>query len=171
MPANLSKAVKRELELASHYDKPFIPIRIDGVEPAAGLDYYLRNTQWTDYGRDGEQALDGIVALWQGASPPGLAASPPAAGISRARRRTALVLIMVGARSVSWPRGGWFSLDRRGRAGYDRGAVRGRAPGAQQLAGSYHWERCRLRGRSDGDAGSRRARVHDAGKRRPTATR
>jgi hypothetical protein len=42
--ANQSKAPKRELELASHYEKPFIPIRVDGVEPAAGLDYYLRNT-------------------------------------------------------------------------------------------------------------------------------
>src|SRR5687768_899252 len=43
--ANRSKAVKRELELASHYDKPFVPIRVDGTEPSAGLDYYLRNTQ------------------------------------------------------------------------------------------------------------------------------
>lgn len=60
--ANQSKALKRELELASHYEKPFIPIRVDGVEPAAGLDYYLRNTQRVEYARDGEGALDRIVA-------------------------------------------------------------------------------------------------------------
>ncbi len=59
--ANQSKAVKRELELASHYDKPFIPIRVDGSDPRAGLDYYLRNTQWVDYHRDGERALHRIV--------------------------------------------------------------------------------------------------------------
>src|SRR5215207_9796619 len=60
--ANQSKAIKRELELASHYDKPFIPIRIDGTEPAAGLDYYLRNTQWIDHRRDGDRVLDRIIA-------------------------------------------------------------------------------------------------------------
>ncbi len=66
--ANSSKAVKRELELASHYDKPFIPIRIDNVEPAAGLDYYLRNTQWMDFRRHGDGALNRIVAHMKGDS-------------------------------------------------------------------------------------------------------
>ena len=69
--ANQSKALKRELELASHYEKPFIPIRVDGVEPAAGLDYYLRNTQWVEYARDGDEALDRIVAAGRDVSPPG----------------------------------------------------------------------------------------------------
>src|SRR5262245_26741217 len=41
--SNVSKGVKREVELASHEDKSFIPIRIDGSEPASGLAYYLRN--------------------------------------------------------------------------------------------------------------------------------
>lgn len=59
--SNRSKAVKRELELASHYDKPFIPIRVDSTEPGHGFDYYLRNTQWVDYGRHGESALDRII--------------------------------------------------------------------------------------------------------------
>ena len=60
--SNASKAVKRELELASHYERPLIPIRIDGSEPAPGVDYYLRNVQWMDYKRDGDHALDRIVA-------------------------------------------------------------------------------------------------------------
>lgn len=59
--ANASDAVKRELELASHYKKPFVPIRIDATEPGRGLAYYLRNTQWIDYRREGERALDRIV--------------------------------------------------------------------------------------------------------------
>ncbi|MBS0385227.1 MAG: toll/interleukin-1 receptor domain-containing protein [Proteobacteria bacterium] len=59
--SNASKAVKREVELASHEDKAFIPIRIDGSEPTSGLAYYLRNSQWVEYERDGDKALDRIV--------------------------------------------------------------------------------------------------------------
>lgn len=60
--ANSSEAVKRELELASHYRKPFIPIRIDATEPGPGLDYYLRNTQWLDLRTNQSAALDRLVA-------------------------------------------------------------------------------------------------------------
>jgi hypothetical protein len=66
--ANNSAAVKRELELTSHLGKPFIPIRIDNAEPGRGLAYYLRNTQWIDYGRERERALDRIVAHVAGVS-------------------------------------------------------------------------------------------------------
>ena len=75
--SNSSKAVKRELELASHYDKPFIPIRIDATEPAAGVDYYLRNTQWVDYAREGERALDRIVGKGSISPPAPRAAAQP----------------------------------------------------------------------------------------------
>lgn len=78
-PANNSAAVKRELEVASHLNKPFIPIRIDSTEPGRGLSYYLRNAQWIDYGRDRERALDRIVAHAAGGSrtaPPRPAPSP-----------------------------------------------------------------------------------------------
>lgn len=78
--SNKSKAVKRELELASHYDKPFIPIRVDSTEPGRGFDYYLRNAQWLDYGRERERALDRIVAHVTGAPrPPPLAPARSAA--------------------------------------------------------------------------------------------
>ena len=66
--ANASDAVKRELELASHYRRPFIPIRIDATEPGPGLDYYLRNAQWTDYRREGDHALDRLVTHFLGRS-------------------------------------------------------------------------------------------------------
>lgn len=72
--ANASAGVKRELELASHSGKPFIPIRVDGVEPGPGLDYYLRNTQWIEFHSERERALDRIVAHMKGAPP---AAAPP----------------------------------------------------------------------------------------------
>lgn len=66
--SNASDAVKRELELASHYKKPFIPIRIDATEPGRGLAYYLRNAQWIDYRREGERALNRIAGRDTGAS-------------------------------------------------------------------------------------------------------
>jgi TIR domain len=129
--ANQSKALKRELELASHYEKPFIPIRVDGVEPAAGLDYYLRNTQWVEYARDGEVALDRIVA--------GRDASPPPAPALVAPRRPARVLIMVGAALVVVAAGGWFAW-----TGGDAPAATEEPSvadsGVPQLAGSYHWD-------------------------------
>jgi TIR domain len=59
--SNASKAVKREVELASHEDKDFIPIGIDGSDPASGLAYYLRNVQWVEYRKSGNAALDKIV--------------------------------------------------------------------------------------------------------------
>lgn len=64
--ANASAAIKRELELASHHHKPFIPIRIGAVEPGPGLDYYLRNTQWIEYHSERERGLDRIIAHLKG---------------------------------------------------------------------------------------------------------
>lgn len=75
--ANASAAIKRELELASHYGKPFVPIRVDATEPGPGLDYYLRNTQWINYGRDGNKALDRITAHMGGGAPAPQPAPPP----------------------------------------------------------------------------------------------
>jgi hypothetical protein len=129
--ANQSKALKRELELASHYEKPFIPIRVDGVEPAAGLDYYLRNTQWVEYARDGEGALDRIVAAGRDASPPAPALVAP--------RRTARVLTIVGAVLVVVAAGAWFVWP----GGDEPPATEEPSAsdsGVEQLAGSYHWD-------------------------------
>jgi hypothetical protein len=136
--ANQSKALKRELELASHYEKPFIPIRVDGVEPAAGLDYYLRNTQWVEYARDGDEALDRIVSAGRDVSPPGRDTSLPAPALV-APRRTARVPIMVGAVLVVVAAGGWFAWPRGDRpvATEEPSAA---DPGVLQLAGSYHWD-------------------------------
>ena len=144
--ANQSKALKRELELASHYEKPFIPIRVDGVEPAAGLDYYLRNTQWVEYARDGDEALDRIVAAGRDVSPPGQAASPPVLDAPpvparAAASRTARVPMMVGAVLVVAAAGGWFAwtggdAPAAADATEETSAV---DPGVLKLAGSYHW--------------------------------
>lgn len=134
--ANQSKAVKRELELASHYDKPFIPIRIDASEPAAGVDYYLRNTQWLDYRRDGERALDRIVGQAPGASPP----RPQASTQSQHSKRSfapwllAAALLTIGV-------GGWFvwTLTNPTARGGSSDAATPIESAALALAGSYHW--------------------------------
>lgn len=67
--ANASEAVKRELELASKYKKPFIPVKLERVEPALGLDYYLSNAQWLDYAADRDRALDRLIERVNGALP------------------------------------------------------------------------------------------------------
>lgn len=127
--SNASKAVKRELELASHYDKPFIPIRIDAAEPAAGVDYYLRNTQWLDFKREGERALDRIVAQMTGAPTPRASPAPP-----RARGSAMAPLLIAGALLVVGV-GGWFAWRQ----------LRPEQPAAPPidlagLLGSYHWD-------------------------------
>jgi hypothetical protein len=133
--ANQSKAMKRELELASHFDKPFIPILVDGSEPGAGLDYYLRNTQWVDYARDGESALDRIVAPVHPtpAPEPGSPTAP-----ASARRRSPPVPAIVAILVATAVAGGWLFWPR------------GEAPAVSEepttdadvmpLTGSYHWD-------------------------------
>lgn len=105
--ANASAGVKRELELASHNAKPFIPIRIDGVEPGPGLDYYLRNTQWIEYHSERERALDRIIAHVKGG--PALAAAKP----PRAKQRTSLAPIALGLGALALALGaGYYFFGR-----------------------------------------------------------
>lgn len=104
--SNGSAAVKRELELASRYNKPFIPIRIDATEPGPGLDYYLNNTQWVDYGRDRERALDRIISAYAartGAAPPAPAAN------ARAPKSGNPLLIPIIAAALVIGGVGWFA--------------------------------------------------------------
>lgn len=140
--SNGSKAVKRELELASHYDKPFIPIRIDATEPAAGLDYYLRNTQWVDYGGDGEPALDRIVAKAEAAplpnatsparQPPTTPAQPQTQSLSGGEWRT---IAIIGVVLAVFAGIGVYLLQR----GQTMQAET-RTFDLSLLAGSYNWE-------------------------------
>ncbi len=95
--ANASDAIKRELELASHYRKPFIPIRADSSEPGPGLDYYLRNTQWIEYRAEGERALDRIVRSTRAGAP--RAAPSPRNFRPRRANPTAPMLIVAALHS------------------------------------------------------------------------
>lgn len=132
-PSNASKAVKRELELASHYDRPFIPIRIDDTEPAAGVNYYLRNTQWLDYKRDGERALDRIAAQMSGApAAPSSRPTPP-----RPSGRFPLVPVLAVAALAVLGVGGWFVTTKLLPTANDRAVS---AETLAPLLGSYHWQ-------------------------------
>lgn len=105
--ANASAAIKRELELASHSGKPFIPIRIDGVEPGPGLDYYLRNTQWIEYHSERERGLDRIIKSLK--SPPAAARAAPSAPPRAPSRGNALPLILgAGALALALGAGAYF---------------------------------------------------------------
>lgn len=105
--ANASAAIKRELELASHYGKAFIPIRVDSTEPGPGLDYYLRNTQWINYGRDGNRALDRIADHQAGrpvqATPAySPAPQPPSSSPSNLVRPALFAVTAIAVVAVGW---------------------------------------------------------------------
>jgi hypothetical protein len=136
--ANQSKAMKRELELASHYDKPFIPILVDGAEPAAGFDYYLRNTQWVDYARDGEHALNRIVTTVQ--SVPTTAQGAPApAPVSAARHGMAAVPVIAVLVLAVVAAVGWYVWTRGGDPAPSEEAATA-DPDVTPLTGSYQWD-------------------------------
>jgi len=101
--ANASDPVKRELELASRFKRPFIPIRVEDVEPGPGLDYYLNNVQWVEYKRDGDAALDRIVAHMKGQS-----YVPPPKQAQRGFRAVALGAVALAVAGciafLFWPR-------------------------------------------------------------------
>jgi hypothetical protein len=46
--ANLSKAIANELELAFRCQRVIVPVRINPVEPANSLAFFINNTQWVD---------------------------------------------------------------------------------------------------------------------------
>jgi hypothetical protein len=111
--ANASAAIKRELELASHYGKPFVPIRVDATEPGPGLDYYLRNTQWINYGRDGDRALDRIVTDMASGGPAPTAQqpyTPPPAGKPTKSSKPPIIAIAAIVALAVVGAGGWYSF-------------------------------------------------------------
>lgn len=115
--ANESDAIKREIELASHAKKPFIPIRVDGAEPSRGLAYYLRNPQWIEYKRDGERALDRIVATGGAPAQAPRSYTPPPAPppATQARTNTIRMAALIAVVSVVSIGGGsaiWSSMNR-----------------------------------------------------------
>ncbi|MEZ5960976.1 MAG: toll/interleukin-1 receptor domain-containing protein [Hyphomonadaceae bacterium] len=127
--SNQSKAVKRELELASHYDRPFIPIRVDGSEPATGVDYYLRNTQWVDYKRGGTAALDRIAAQVKGAPLPAAPRRPARSVPPMIIGGAALAIVLLCA-------GIWYVSSRP--VGTQVAEIS--AGTLTPLLGSYNWE-------------------------------
>ncbi len=108
--SNASAAIKRELELASHHGRPFIPIRIDGAEPGPGFDYYLRNTQWIDYQREQDRGLDRIVAHLKGADVSGGANRAPPPPQPRASRGNLMPAVLIAAALIISGGAAWYLL-------------------------------------------------------------
>jgi len=46
--ANASKAVANELEMAFRFQRLIVPVRIQPIEPASGLAFFINNAQWVD---------------------------------------------------------------------------------------------------------------------------
>jgi TolB-like protein/Flp pilus assembly protein TadD len=46
--ANASRQIPREVERAVHFGVPIVPFRIEAVEPAAGLSYFISTAHWLD---------------------------------------------------------------------------------------------------------------------------
>lgn len=136
--ANESTAVKRELELASHYHKPFIPIRIDETEPSAGVDYYLRSTQWLDYRRDGERALDRIVANLGAGGRAGAVAPPEVQRRGVPASRLVFAAIVASGVLVAVA-GGWF-VSQKPASPTEVPSTELPQAIVAALTGSYRWE-------------------------------
>ena len=131
--SNASAAVKRELELASHYGRAFIPILIESTQPASGLEYYLRNTQWLDYKRDGERALDRIVAQAKGGPLPRPA---PRHARSGGGLTPVLLVLLVGALGAA----GWLAWTQLRPTASAVQAPPVEASALAPLLGTYNWQ-------------------------------
>ena len=46
--ANLSTPVRNEVERAFGYQKVIIPVRLDEIRPAQGIEFFVANAQWID---------------------------------------------------------------------------------------------------------------------------
>jgi hypothetical protein len=60
--SNTTGEVKKELSLASSFDKPVLPVRLSPITPNAALLYELATRQWIDAFPKMEDALDKVVA-------------------------------------------------------------------------------------------------------------
>lgn len=63
--ANQSRQIKKELTIASDYDIPIMPVRIEDVYPTQGIKYQLTTRQYIDlfgnWGRNIQRVVDAII--------------------------------------------------------------------------------------------------------------
>lgn len=100
--SNKSEAVKREVELASKHQRSLVPVMIETVDLAPGLDYFLSNVQWVDYSREGAESIERLAANIQNLPPPAVR-SPPSK-----RRRAVLAGVFLVAVVVAVATSAWF---------------------------------------------------------------
>lgn len=101
---NSSHEVKKELALASHYDIPVIPVRIEAVEEADAFAYELATRQWIDMFPDWDRAMERLsahIAAVAGGEPAAIGAPSPIAAI--APSQAPAQGSAAGARCSPWP--------------------------------------------------------------------
>ena len=59
--ANVSDEIKKELSLASRYQKAVLALRIEDVEPSDAFAYELSTRQWIDAFTGRDKAIDAVV--------------------------------------------------------------------------------------------------------------
>lgn len=97
--SNASPQVKREVERAAHANIPIIPFRIEDVEPARSLEFFISTPHWSDAFTPGLEAHAAALAedlkrLFAGAGRP-----PPTALLrsAPAQRRSPVLLLSLSA--------------------------------------------------------------------------
>jgi hypothetical protein len=58
-----STAVRSELELARRFNKPIVPVMLQGYQPQGkGIIFYIGTSQWIPYDPKGRATLDALIA-------------------------------------------------------------------------------------------------------------
>lgn len=104
-PANVSRHVLREVEMAFNAGVPILPVRIDGQLPSSDLLYFLSTTQWLDAGADvGEDDAarihTALRALLEGRTP--AAGAREEGGWNRWKLATAAAILLVATAAAIW---------------------------------------------------------------------
>lgn len=90
--ANNSQEIKKEVALASQFDVPIIPIRVEDVLPSNAFKYELATRQWVDAFQNWERAVTVICNKLKTIAPPFLEPVEPGGGVINGADRTGVRL-------------------------------------------------------------------------------
>ena len=110
--ANRSNEIKKELSLASRFQKPVIALRISDVEPSDAFAYELSTRQWIDLFADRTRALDSVTE--QLAEQGGISGAVKAAAVgilpTRPVTHRAMSFVAAFVALVAIASGGWWFI-------------------------------------------------------------